>query len=128
MTFELHVEGTGGRLADPPLLTAADLSKVKTVTKSAWYVLSGAHKSSAIVLTVKAQSLDRWLNAVRGAQRRGDRVAIVVDGKSIGTMVLMQTPGGADFEIDAGFFSSGTESERANAAKMLASGITKSLR
>lgn len=128
MTFELRIEGAGGRLQDPPLLTTADLAGVKAVTKSAWYVLSGAHKTSAIVLTVKPASLDRWLNAIRATARRGDRVAIVVDGRSIGTMVLMQIPDGAEFEIDAGFFSSGTEAERANAAKMLASRITKSLR
>ncbi|MEO7997839.1 MAG: hypothetical protein ABI852_10365 [Gemmatimonadaceae bacterium] len=127
MTFELRLEGAGGRLQDPPLLTAGDLSDVKAVTRSAWYVLSGSHKSTAIILTVKPQSLDRWLNAIRAAARRGARVAIVVDGRSVGTMVLMQTPTGAEFEIDAAFFSSGTESDRANAARKLASAIKKSV-
>lgn len=128
VTFELRLEGAGGTVQDPPLLTTADLSAAKAETKSAWYVLSGAHKSSKIVLTVKPESLDRWLSSISAAARRGDRVVIIIDGKSIGTMVLMQTPTRADFEIDASFVSSGTESERAVAVKELAAGITNGLR
>ena len=77
---------------------------------------------------MKAASLRRWLNSISLAARRGDRVAIVVNGKSIGTMVLMQVPTSAVFDIESAFYSAGTEDEQATVTRNLAGAIRKAIR
>jgi hypothetical protein len=128
VSFELRLEGAGGSMQDPPILTTADVASVKAVTKSAWYVLSGRHETSKVVLTVKPASLVQWLSSIRAAASRGDHVLICIDQKSIGTMVLMQTPTDANFEISGSFISSGTEDQRSEAVKKLAAQIKQSLK
>jgi hypothetical protein len=111
----------------PPLLSGADLDGVRAVTKSAWYVLSGRHSTSQVVLEVKPEALARWQEASRLAVSRGDRVALVLDGAVIGVILVRQVAVDREFAIDASFFSTGTEPEKARDATTLARQIRASL-
>jgi len=112
----------------PPLLSGADLSRVKAVTRSAWYILSGRHSTSQVVLTVRPEALARWQEASRLAVSRGDRLALVLDGEVIAVIVVPQIPEGRDFAIDAGFFSTGTEREKARDSTTLAKQVRAAMR
>ncbi|MEP6833039.1 MAG: hypothetical protein ABJB74_06575 [Gemmatimonas sp.] len=128
MSFELNAIAPDKSLVQPPMLTGSDILAVKAETKSAWYMLSGRHSTSKVVLTVKPASLGGWLARARAVTMRGDRIALVLDGKSVGEMTLMQSPTDSFFEIDAAFYSSGNEERRADATRKLVKEIKASLK
>lgn len=127
VTFELCVVGPDGAPTHPPLLSGGDLTGVKAVTRSAWYVLSGRHSTSQVRLTVRPEAMARWQEGLRRAVSRGDRLALVLDDKVLGVMMVQQAPTDPEFAIDAGFFSTGTEKDKARDATDFARKIHGSL-
>ncbi|MEP6765093.1 MAG: hypothetical protein ABJB66_12310 [Gemmatimonadaceae bacterium] len=128
VTFELCTVNPDSSFVRPAMLSGADLSSVKAVSKSAWYVLSGSHTQSKIILTIRPERVKDWLLATRFAVQEGSRIAIVIDGKSIGQLMWMKPPEGNELEIDASFFSSGNEDSKLDATKALAKRIKASMK
>lgn len=126
MSLELRLLDPSGA-EGPPLLSSADLAGARAVTRSAWYVLSGRHSRSQVVLRVRPESLARWHEAARLAVSRGSRVAVVLNGKTVAVMMLTQAPADAELVIDASFFSTGTERDKAREATALARTISAGL-
>ncbi len=120
------VDPVGGAEA-PPLLSSADLAGARAVTRSAWYVLSGRHSRSRVVLRIRPESLGRWQEAARRAVSLGSRLALVLDGETVAVMMLTQVPLDTELAIDASFFSGGTERDKARDATVLARKITAGL-
>ncbi len=116
-------------VVEPPLLSGADLLKVRAVSQSKWYVLSGSHSTTTIVLTLKPDAAIRLAAALDRAVALADNLALVVDGQVIGVMggQLQQGLDQNQLSIDAAFFSTGTQAGRKADAKALARQIQASI-
>ena len=61
------------------------------------------------------------------ASRVFDRLAIVVNGEVVGVLMPLRPLTSDEFTIDASFFSSGTEEEKASDTRVLAQQIKSTL-
>lgn len=112
----------------PPVLSSHDLKRAKAVTKSSWSILSGGHRSSSLVLTLKPEAVLQFQKAIDSAIRRDERLAIVLHGEVLGILLVQHSIPGEDFEIDGSFFSQGTPEEKERETQTLAREINSTLR
>src|SRR6195952_1802942 len=63
----------------PAALSSSGLKKAKAVTKSSWYVLSGSHRTSTLLLKLKPAALSEFHEAIAQVVNRGDKIAILVN-------------------------------------------------
>lgn len=111
----------------PPAISSFDLKQARAATSSSWYLLSGNHRTSTLLLSLKPEAQARVQAAIRSVIDRGDRLAILLDGEVIGVLVLSHQLEGAEIAIDASFFSAGTEKEKEVETRTLARKINATL-
>lgn len=111
----------------PALLSSSDLKRVKAVTKSAWYLLSGNHRSSTLLLELKAAAIAGFRAALDRVISRGDQVAILLNGEGVGVLMFNHPLADDQIAIDASFFSDGSEREKEAATRDLAEQIKSTL-
>lgn len=111
----------------PALLSSSDLKRAKAVSKSSWYVLSGSHLTSTLLLTLKPDAAVRVQAAIERVIGCGDQVAILLHGEIIGVLMFSHSIDGGEIAIDASFFSDGTEREKELEARQLARQIKATL-
>jgi len=111
----------------PAALSSSDLKKAKAVTKSSWYVLSGSHRTSTLLLKLKSAAVSQFQESIHQAVSRGDKVAILLNGEVIGILMFERRPTGDELAIDASFFSEGTENEKEIETRHLAQQINSTL-
>jgi hypothetical protein len=111
----------------PSALSSSGLKKAKAVTKSSWYVLSGSHRTSTLLLKLKPAAVSEFHEAITQVVSRGDKVAILLNGEVIGILMFERQPAGDELAIDASFFSEGTENEKEIETRNLAQQINSTL-
>ena len=111
----------------PALLSSSDLKRVRAVTKSSWYLLSGNHRSSTLLLQLKAAAVVSFRAALDRVISRGDRIAILLNGEGVGVLMFNHPLTEDEIAIDASFFSDGTQKEKEAATHDLAERIKSTL-
>jgi len=123
----LSTTGAALLVSLPALLSSSDVKRAKAVTKSSWYVLSGSHRTSTLLLKLKPETMGRVHQAIDRVVHRGDQVAILLDGEIVGVLVFQHALNGGEIAIDASFFSDGTEKEKELETRRLAQQINATL-
>lgn len=111
----------------PAIISSSDLKQAKAATENSWYVLSGGHHSSTLLLKLKSGAVARAQKAVERVVARGEQVAILLDGEIVGVLVFQNSLTGSEIAIDASFFSEGTEKEKGLETRRLAQQINATL-
>ena len=111
----------------PAALSSSDLKRVRAITKSSWYVLSGSHRTSTLLLKLKPSASARFQATLGGVISHGDQVAMLLNGEVIGMLLFQRQLTGEEIAIDASFFSEGTEKEKETVTRSLARQISSTL-
>lgn len=119
--------GTDVLVSLPAVLSSSDLTRATAVTKSAWYVLSGSHRTSTLSLKLRPGAAARFQVAVGEMIGRGDRVALLLDREVVGVLRFQHALTGDELAIDASFFCEGTEREKEACTRSFARQINSTL-
>lgn len=111
----------------PAALSSSDVSRARAVTKSSWYMLSGSHRTSTLLLKLKSGPAARFRSILAKVVSRGDQIAILLNGEVIGVLMFHHQLTGDEIAIDASFFSDGTEKEKELDTRNLAQQINSTL-
>jgi hypothetical protein len=111
----------------PAALSSSDVSRARAVTKSSWYMLSGSHRTSTLLLKLKSGPAAHFRSILAEVISRGGQIAILLNGEVIGVLMFNHQLTGDEIAIDASFFSDGTEKEKESDTRNLALQINSTL-